>query len=73
MRSSVVLPQPDGPISTVMLSGCDFEDEIANGNELGAVGTYVRLVLDADFKPACYASALSVVQWVAPRDIRLPA
>ena len=34
MRSSVVLPQPDGPISTVMLSGCDVEHEVADGKEL---------------------------------------
>ena len=53
--------------------GLDVEDEVADGNELRAVGAYVSLVLDADFKPACYASALSVVQWVAPTNIRLPA
>ena len=53
--------------------GLDIEDEVADGNERGAVGADVRLLLDADFKPACYASGLNVVQWVAPINIRLPA
>ncbi len=53
--------------------GFDVEHEVADGNKLRAVGADVRLLLDADFKPACYASVLSVVQWVAPINIRLPA
>ena len=73
MRNSVVLPQPDGPINTVMLSGLNLENEVADGGDERAVRPDMRLLLDADFKPACYASVLNVVQWVAPINIRWPA
>ena len=51
----------------------DVEHEVADGKKLRAIGADVRLLLDADFKPACYASVLNVVQWVAPINIRWPA
>ena len=73
MRNSVVLPQPDGPINTVMLSGLTSSTKSRMAGKQRAVGADVRLLLDADFKPACYASVLNVVQWVAPINIRWPA
>ena len=73
MRNSVVLPQPDGPIKHGHALRLDVEREVADGKELRAIRTDVRLLLDADFKLACYASVLNVVQWVAPIDIRWPA
>ena len=73
MRNNVVLPQPDGPISTVMLSGSP-RARSRGWRELGVPSApRVGLVLDADVKLACYASGLSVVQWAAPTDIRLRA
>src|SRR5262249_13371020 len=48
----------------------DVEYEVADRRHQRAVGTDIGLLLDADFKPACYASALNIVQWVAPGNIR---
>ena len=73
MRSNVVLPQPDGPIKHRHALGLDVEHEVADGKKLRAIGADMRLLLDADFKPACYASVLNVVQWVAPINIRWSA
>ena len=64
IRSKVDLPQPDGPISTVML-WAHLEHEIADGGNR-SVRARVGLVLDADVKPACCASGSYVVQGAAP-------
>ena len=53
--------------------GLNFEDEVADGRHQRAVSADVSLLLDADFKPACYASVLNIVQGVAPANIRWPA
>ena len=53
--------------------GLNLEHEVADGGDERAVRPDMRLLLDADFKPACYASVLNVVQWVAPINIRWPA
>ena len=53
--------------------GLDLEHEVADGRHQRAVSADVSLLLDADFKPACYASVLNIVQGVAPVNIRWPA
>ena len=46
IRSDVVLPQPDGPTSTVILPGRRLEDELVDGD--GAVGVALGGVVEAD-------------------------
>ena len=50
--------------------GLQVEGQVTDRRQPGAVGPDMGLLLDADFKRACCASALCIVQGAAPVDIR---
>ena len=71
MRSSVVLPQPEGPTIAPTLPIVQSEGDLAQRIERLAGRADIGLGLDGDFKPRAVASGRHGVQRVAPRNVSI--